>query len=254
MTAPLPPGADRAIILGLIPTACGLGICTVCQGIIKIFSMGIQVSYLSAQRPLRCRRPDPMDEEPVTRGSAAGHPHRHPDATPPATPHAVSRLWRHLLDGERAWGSVDTWHARHGMTRHRLVVFPPGTNLAERRRLRLWRGWPLWGAALWIVSEVVLSNQLAPIPAVAASTSIYLLSGYCAFVMAGTPRTQIRVEVAITMSDLPDLGAEARRENIGRHAKLLVDADKRLATRHITAAEHEMIWSEVYRQLPAGKY
>lgn len=112
----------------------------------------------------------------------------------------------------------------------------------------------MWGAALWIVSEVVLSNQLAPIPAVAASTTIYLLSGYGAFVMAGTPRTQIRFEVAITMGDLPDLDAEARRENISRHAKLLVDADNRLATRHITAAEHEMIWSEVYRQLPAGRY
>ncbi|MCZ4077265.1 hypothetical protein O1W68_04860 [Rhodococcus sp. H36-A4] len=195
-----------------------------------------------------------MDEEPVTRGSAAGNPHRHPDAAQSATPSATGRLWRHLIDGERAWGSVDTWHARHGMTRHRLVVFPPGTNLAERRRLRLWRGWPLWGAMLWIVSEVVLSNQFAAIPAVAASTTVYLLSGYCAFVVAGTPRTQIRIEVAITMNGPTDLDAQARRENIGGHAKLLTDADNRLATQHITAAEHEMIWSAVYRQLPAGKY
>ncbi|ORI26586.1 hypothetical protein BJI47_02430 [Rhodococcus sp. 1168] len=140
------------------------------------------------------------------------------------------------------------------MTRHRLVVFPPGTNLAERRRLRLWRGWPLWGAMLWIVSEVVLSNQLAPIPAVAASTTVYLLSGYFAFVMAGTTRTHVRIEVAITMTDLPDLDSLARREDIGRHAKLLVEADNRFATQHITAAEHELIWSEVYRQLSAGKY
>ncbi|ORI20533.1 hypothetical protein BJD99_02850 [Rhodococcus sp. 1163] len=140
------------------------------------------------------------------------------------------------------------------MTRHRLVVFPPGTNLVERRGLRLWRGWPLWGAILWIVSEVVLSNQLAPIQAVAASTTVYVLSGYCAFVMAGTPRTHIRIEVAITMTDLPDRDSLARRENIGRHANLLVDADNRFATQQITAAEHEMIWSEVYRQLPAGKY
>lgn len=107
---------------------------------------------------------------------------------------------------------------------------------------------------LWIVSEVVLSNQLAPIPAVAASTTIYLLSGYGAFVMAGTPRPRVRIEVAITMTDLSDVDACARRENISRHAKLLVDADNRFATQHITAAEHEMIWSEVYRQLPAGKY
>lgn len=140
------------------------------------------------------------------------------------------------------------------MTRHRLVVFPPGTNHAERRRLRLWRGWPLWGAVLWIVSEVVLSNQLAPIPAVAASTTIYLLSGYCAFVAAGTPRPQVRIEVAITMTDLSDLDSRARRDDISRHAKLLTDADNRLATRHITAAEHEMIWSEVYQQMPACKH
>lgn len=107
---------------------------------------------------------------------------------------------------------------------------------------------------LWIVSEMVLSNQLAPIPAVAAATSIYLLSGYCAVAMAGTPRTKVRTEVAITMNDLPDLDSQARRDGISRHAKLLTDADNRLATQCITAAEHEMIWSEVYRQLPAGKY
>ena len=194
-----------------------------------------------------------MEEEPITRGSAAGHPHRDPDATPSATPSAARRFWSRLLDGERIWGSVDTWHSRHGMTRHRLVVFPPGTNLAERRRLRLWRGWPLWGAVLWIASEVVLSNQLTPIPAVAASTTVYLLSGYFAFVVAGTSRTQIRIAVAITMSDLPDLDSQARRDDISGHAKLLLDADNRFATQHITAAEHEMIWSEVYRQLPAWK-
>ncbi|MEO7079408.1 MAG: DUF6611 family protein, partial [Rhodococcus sp. (in: high G+C Gram-positive bacteria)] len=81
-----------------------------------------------------------------------------------------------------------------------------------------------------------------------------LLSGYFAFVMAGTPRTHVRIQVAITMTDLPDLDSLSRRDDIGRHVKLLVDADNRFATQHITAAEHELIWSEVYLQLPAGKY
>ena len=58
----------------------------------------------------------------------------------------LRRGWLRLLDGERPWGSLVVQPDRFGVTRYRLVVFPPGISEPERRWVRLARGWPMWGA------------------------------------------------------------------------------------------------------------
>src|ERR1700741_2720084 len=64
--------------------------------------------------------------------------------TPPAQPRWGSRL----LDGAHPWGSFDAAIGRYGIRRYRLAVYPPGSTTADRRLARMWRGWPITGAAL----------------------------------------------------------------------------------------------------------
>ena len=60
----------------------------------------------------------------------------------------AEHLWSRLLDGSRPWGSYDATVSRYGVQRCQLILYPPGCTTADRRLARLWRGWPLTGAAL----------------------------------------------------------------------------------------------------------
>jgi hypothetical protein len=46
----------------------------------------------------------------------------------------LRRGWLRLLDGDQPWGSIDIRPDRFGVTRYRLVVYPPGISESERRR------------------------------------------------------------------------------------------------------------------------
>src|SRR6187551_1478872 len=104
----------------------------------------------------------------------------------------LRRGWSRLLDGDRAWGSIEIRPDRFGVTRYRLVVFPPGIDDAERRRVRMARGWPLWGALVWVFCEISLSNTLGPWTALVVSTAIYLGLGLVATASAGVTHKQVR--------------------------------------------------------------
>ena len=80
--------------------------------------------------------------------------------------------WRRLLDGGRTWGSLDVSPSRYGVTRHRLVVFPPGISSDERVLLRLWRAWPIWATLMWLVMEMFLVPAIGSGAAVAISTTV----------------------------------------------------------------------------------
>lgn len=170
---------------------------------------------------------------------------------PAAATSWVGRRWTRLLDGDRLWGSTDTWYARHGMTRQRLVVYPPGISDTERRRLRLWRGWPLWGSALWLVVEVALSNQIAPVHALVVATGLFVVSGVAALISAGDPRRDVRTQIVVTIDGLLDLETRVHRAEITRRTATLIDADRRLASGQISVVEHEAIWNKIYQQLSA---
>lgn len=164
---------------------------------------------------------------------------------------ACRRRMNTLLDGERVWGSAHTSYARHGITRRRLVVFPPGINTSQRRRLRLWRGWPLWGAALWLLTEIVLGNHLGPVAALTISATSYLAIGITAFVHAGTPRRHVRTCTVLTMDGAPTLKSLTQRHRIVSLTGALTAADRALASGAITPADHEIIWNTVYHHLEA---
>jgi hypothetical protein len=164
-------------------------------------------------------------------------------------PGLLRRGWLRMLDGERPWGSIDIRPDRFGVTRYRLVVYPPGISEPERRRVRIARGWPLWGALMWVLCEIWLSHVTGPWTAVAISTAIYLGSGLVALVAAGDPRTRVRTMAAMVMAGHLDPSSTAARDRLENLAASLMDGDERVARGEISPTDHEMIWWRVYNQM-----
>lgn len=163
----------------------------------------------------------------------------------------LHRCWSRLLDGDRRWGFVEVRPDRFGVTRYRLVVYPPGISEPERRRVRLARGWPLWGVVLWIGSQILLSQLLGPRAALVISSALFLGSGAVVWALAGTARTQVRTVVAMTMAGFHDPISDALHNKLEQLAVTLLEADDNLQRGLISPAEHEMIWWRVYNQVDA---
>ena len=161
----------------------------------------------------------------------------------------LRRGWLRLLDGDRPWGSIDIRPDRFGVTRYRLVVYPPGISESERRRVRVARGWPLWGALVWATCEIFLNNMTGPWTAFAISAAACLGSGLVAFAMAGAPRTRVRAIAAMVMAGHHDPISVAARDRLEGLAATLLEADELLASGDISAIQHEMAWWQVYEQM-----
>jgi hypothetical protein len=154
-----------------------------------------------------------------------------------------------LLDGDRAWGSIDIRPDRFGVTRYHLVVLPPGISESDRRRVRVARGWPLWGALVWVVCEIALSHMTDPWTALVASTAIYLGLGLVATMRAGDARRQVRTIGVMVMAGHHDPVSSALHHKLDNLAGALVEADELLARGEISATAHEMTWWRVYDQM-----
>jgi hypothetical protein len=154
-----------------------------------------------------------------------------------------------LLDGDRPWGSLDIRPDRFGVTRYRLVVYPPGTSQSERRRLRAARGWPLWGALVWVIAEIWLTQVTGPWTALTISTAAFLGLGVVTMAMAGDARTRVRTMAAMVMVGEKDPAATVVRDKLEALSDVLLEADARLVLGQISPAEHEMTWWRVYDQM-----
>ena len=134
----------------------------------------------------------------------------------------------------------------HGVTRYRLVVYPPGIGETERRNVRVWRGWSAWGVPLWIASFAVITQLIGPWTALLFSTSAYLAlapSRSCRPVMqAGNARTRVRTMTATVMSGYHDPPSRAACRKLQALAATLIEADQHRQLGLISAVEHEMIW------------
>lgn len=158
-----------------------------------------------------------------------------------------------MLDGERPWGSIDVLPDRFGMTRYRLVVFPPGISDDERRWIRLARTWLLWATLAWIVCEVWLSHVTDPWTALAISTAAFIGVGLVATTLAGAQRAQVRTMNVMVSAGYRDPKLEATRDKLGRLAVTLMDADERLGRGQISAADHELTWWQVYDEMGSNQ-
>jgi hypothetical protein len=154
-----------------------------------------------------------------------------------------------LLESRRTWGSFDVYPGHYGTTRYRLVVFPPGMSQDERRLLRGWRTWPIWGILLFLVAQIWLTNTTTTGWALAVSTALWLSSGAVAFALAGGTRTRVRTLIAHSMSGVPDESAANRLAEMRSLATALLAADERRAAGALTELEHESVCWHVYQQM-----
>lgn len=157
----------------------------------------------------------------------------------------VSTAVRRLLDGDTRWGSLTIQPDRFG-TRYLLVVYPPGTTDAERRRIRVWRGWPLWGALLWILAEIALTRHLDPWLALAVSTGLLTVCVTAAFRISGAPRARVHTLAATLLPRRYDPVSNALCDTMNAMAQMLRDADALRAAGRISPARFEQTWWTVY--------
>jgi uncharacterized protein DUF6611 len=161
----------------------------------------------------------------------------------------MRRAIARLLDGAAPWGSATVTVDRFGGTRYRLTVYPPGTGESERRWLRAWRGWPLWGAMLWVVSEILLSGVVGPWTALVVGVTACVVSGVVTSVLAGAARTHVRTIGAMVLAGYRDPESMAARGKIQRLASVLSEADDRRRAGALSPIDYEQLWWQVYDQM-----
>jgi hypothetical protein len=208
------------------------------------------------QTPAGGEFPDGAQSPLMPRPPARGEQHAPVDATDdmrsrPVGPEsrAFAQWWTLVLDGRHDWGSVDASPTRHGVTRYRLVVFPPGIDTVERRLLRAWRAWPTWGAVLWVVSQIVLSAVLTPGAAFAVSTITYLASGLFLFARVAELRSRVRTLTVVRIAGYPDQRSAAMFTELKSLVAALCHADSQRAGGQSSPADHESTWWRVYDRL-----
>lgn len=156
-------------------------------------------------------------------------------------------LWHRLLDGMNPWGSFLVQPGRYGSTRYQIVVYPPGSTAAQRRRIRLWRGWPLWGALLWLICIIALPRLIDQHTAFVVSTVGCLAAGALVFIRAGDLRTGTRTLNTTVLDTGLDVTARTTCRRIKSLAATMARADDQLAAGVISPADYEAIWWQVYQ-------
>jgi hypothetical protein len=161
-------------------------------------------------------------------------------------PGLLPRWWSRLLDGGNRWGFARVQMDRFGVRRYLLVVYPPGISDTERRRLRMWRGAPIWGTALWVVSEIYLQQLSGAWEALAISSAMVISLVAAALFMAGDTRTKVRMVSVVTMPGQIDAATIAARDRLEALALKMLDADERVKAGRMSPLEHEALWWHVY--------
>jgi hypothetical protein len=162
------------------------------------------------------------------------------------------RWWSRLLDGAHRWGSFDATVGQYGVRRYRLIIYPPGSSIADRRLARLWRAWPITGAVLALLAVMLLGDVVAsPDTVLAYAVAAYASIGALLFLRARPARVQARSLSIILMPNRP-----YGRERVGyvewlTMVRMLTRADDMLATGAISLVEHEATWWEAYDRLEA---
>jgi hypothetical protein len=142
--------------------------------------------------------------------------------------------------------------SRYGVSRYRLVVFPPGISRAERYRLRLWRAWPTWGALLWLTLEIGLSGMVSTWTATGIATAVCLGAGGVALALAGDLRSQVRTLSVSVVDRRPDRPSGVVYDELATLADMLSEADAQRESGQLSAADHEAVWWRVYNRLGPG--
>ena len=156
-----------------------------------------------------------------------------------------------VVEGSRAWGVIDVPNSmsRAGWDRYSLTVFPPGTNVAERRALTFVRRWPLWGAMFLLLLEMTIGAAWPSVPVAIALVVLYLAGvGYGLTKTSKLRRRVRRLHVAVVSlgGGIQVIGNRALFE---RSVEALEDLDQRMREGSLEPAQYEAGWGAVYDEL-----
>jgi uncharacterized protein DUF6611 len=157
--------------------------------------------------------------------------------------------WRRLLDGGHTWGSLEVSPTRYGITRYRLVVFPPGISSDDRMLLRIRRAWPTWGMAVFLILEILLVPAIGAVAALWISATVFLGAGAVVMAMTAAHRGDVRTVTAIRRAGVHDPLSAEQFLQFYALAHDLAEADGRLAADEIEPVEHELLVWRVYDRM-----
>lgn len=153
-----------------------------------------------------------------------------------------------IIAGEAIWGHVHVGYARQWV-RHRLVIYPPGTNAEQRRWLRVWRWLP--GVALLALSAGAYGASASGLHA-AIGVSVGAVVTIAAIVAlrhhTAPSRQGIRMLEAWTGPGQQLEDVVARRVICTIAGELRI-ADTELAAGRITHVDHELVWGRCYAEI-----
>jgi hypothetical protein len=157
-----------------------------------------------------------------------------------------------------AWGSLDVTDVasarRSGMTRYRLEIFPPGTNSIERRQLRHFRAWRLWGAPIALIGEFLVGTVWP-----GWQGPLYLAVTYFAGLLLWLKLTQrlrkaTRVVHVATILVGGRTHVEGNIELLESCATEFESLDRARAARSIDPVQYETAWAALYARLGADEH
>ena len=158
--------------------------------------------------------------------------------------------WCRLLDGAHVWGTFDAMVGRYGLRRYRLVIFPPGIASADRRLLRLYRGWPVAGGIFFMLAAMLLGDTVSsPWTTLLVAAAGYGIVGGVLFALTASSRASVRSMSLIVFAGEMDPAERQRFDQWAMLVELLSRADQMLSTGTINPAQHEALWWQAYDHL-----
>ncbi|AMM19370.1 hypothetical protein AX769_03510 [Frondihabitans sp. PAMC 28766] len=164
----------------------------------------------------------------------------------------MSRVVRRVSDGEHLWGTVDVSPANRTVwSRTHVTVYAPGTNSAERRRLRLLHAWPLLGALLGLL----LMSFLRGVPAWGGFGAgvVFYAAGFWPLLQSTQRLRRTSRHIRVSMVDLGDHYERIGDLHLLRAClTILTDMDEARRRGAISPVEFEAGWSRVYDDIPTS--
>jgi hypothetical protein len=160
----------------------------------------------------------------------------------------VREAFHTAINGNHRWGVYESTAPlsmrRNGWGRFVLTVYPPGTNLAERRAITFHRRWPGWGGMILLLAAMIAARiePLATIP-LALLYATGILIGFVKTRRLRSHTRRLTVAVA-SMGGQPEVIGDA--ELLNASLRSLVELDRQLQLGRLNPVEHEVGWSRVY--------
>jgi hypothetical protein len=133
-----------------------------------------------------------------------------------------------------------------GWGHYRLSVYPPGTNLSQRRALTFRRRWPWVGIVVGILVAIATTSDWGFLLGAAVYAGGFLVAAW----MTSQIRPQIRklhVSVAVAGGAREVFGDA---EQFTKASGALAELDRALEDQEITPVQYELGWAAVYESIP----